>query len=135
MPEYSETTAVLDLRIDSIRNSIYERRQGNQFLTLISEDGALVYCFPREYEERFALETRDGNGNLAYTQPTVAPGRYFLAPGLLHYEPAMKLYKYIRSGNDPTGSITELTAIAGQTVETLIDLERLEEEIIELLGL
>lgn len=133
-PAYAETTAKLDLRRKGASRMVNSGNYPSGAVTLISPDGSLVYCF-RWKGPDFVWYRPLAHGKAEPATPSVEPGRYLIAPGALSYPPTMKLYQHIRAGNDPTGSITELTAIEDQTVERVLDFVQLEADIIELLGL
>ncbi|MEO1278053.1 MAG: hypothetical protein AAFV77_03760, partial [Planctomycetota bacterium] len=140
MRSYEQTTAMVDLKVGRYNPMVYSRAVATLAVTLISADGSLVYCFPRSIYTDGRSYVYDTNTvqdpmSLSEEVPTVQPGRYFIAPGSLGYEPTLKLYRYIKAGNDPTGSIMEFTAVEGQTFEATLDYVQLEADIIELLGL
>lgn len=133
-PAFAETTAKLDLRRKGDSSMINSRHYTSGAVTLISPDGSLVYCF-RWKGPDFVWYRPLEHGKAEPATPSVEPGRYFIAPGALSYPPTMRLYEHVRAGNDPTGAITEITAIESQTVEATLDFAQLEADIIELLGL
>lgn len=138
LPIYNQTSARLVFGVSRRSPMVYSRYAGEHAITMISADGSRVYTFGNSYmsgSPAFVLQLPSGDAVPHEIVPSVQPGKYFIAPGTPDYEPTLKLIRHIRAGNDPTGSITEITAIEDQTVERVLDLVQIEADIIELLGL